>query len=145
MSASGVNSLEAERTAIEQRQHFERWLRSNRSMATKMPMRVLLSQYGLQMSKSSAYRIAVRTGLRGRRHNSSRYDDFWALINWALPDNTLEQIWGVSRQNVRHRRVRIGAGEPEFTAHGQTWPDDFISAFNREIEKEQKYHGPRPR
>jgi hypothetical protein len=124
---------------------FRQWLRRHRRRAKKTPIPKLMTEFHGRISQSSAYRAAMKEGLRGRRYNSTRYTEFWGIINWALPDHSLEQIWGVSRQNVRHRRVRIGAGEPKFSARGKTWPDEFVRAFEREIEKAQNYHGPRPR
>ena len=130
---------------IQARQNFRQWLCHNRRRARKTPLPKLMTDFQGRISQSSAYRAAMKEGVRGQRHNYSRYGEFWRLIDWALPDLSLEQIWGVSRQNVRHRRVRIGAGAPKFSARAQNWPDEFITAFSREIVKAQKYHGPRPR
>jgi hypothetical protein len=133
------------RLGCDERAQFEKWIGLNRELAAKTPLRILLQQYGPHLSNSAAYRVALRSGLRGNRRNSSRYAEFWATIDWTLPDTILERIWGVARQNLRHRRVRIGAGDPHHSARGPVWSDALQTAIRHELNREKHFHGPRPR
>src|SRR5690242_4400915 len=99
----------------ELRHRFRSWLVGQR-FAPDMTLRLLMEKFGRPISVSSAYRIAVTVGLRGRRRNRTRYQGFWDAINWELPDSTLSRIWGVTRGNLRQRRVRLAAGPPRFDA-----------------------------
>src|SRR4051812_21249754 len=92
------------------RSQFQQWLHRHRALVLTTPLPAVLRRFGHNITLSSAYRVAVAEGLRGRRRNDTRYVEFWNTINWALPDNTLHRIWGVTRGNLRQRRLRIGAG-----------------------------------
>jgi hypothetical protein len=114
-------------------------------MAVRLPPCLLLRRYGQPISLPSAYRIAVAEGLRGARRNRSRYDQFWKLVDWELPDGVLERIWGVWRGNLRNRRLRTDAGSASFSAGVDHADRRFREAVARQIRAAVKYHGPRPR
>lgn len=121
------------------RQAFQQWLAANRREVRKMPIREVLAIYGGHISVSAAYRIAVGLGLRGKRRNASRYDKFWATINWRLPDTTLSAIWGVGRGNIRQRRVRLGVDDPSYDGRLDQHHPGFQEETAAELRRFQRF------
>jgi hypothetical protein len=124
---------------------FRVWLRGKRQHIRKLKLRHILALYEGNISMSAAYRAAVAEGLRGKRHNDTRYETFWALINWELPDTMLQRIWGVWRGNLRHRRLRMNLGAARFNLRYCKLDSEFRQAVAREKRRAAHYCGPRPR
>jgi hypothetical protein len=124
---------------------FAMWLRSHRPRAEVTGLPDLVREFGGNISLSSAYRIAVRMGAKGRRHNRSRYDEFWEIVNWDLPDSVLSELWGVARGNLRQRRVRLGKGKCAFNVRNSRHSSDFKRQVQCEEGRARNYDGPRPR
>lgn len=93
---------------------------------------------------SAAYRAAVRVGLLGKRANRSRYDSFWAQVNWRLPDRVLARVWQLDRSNVRARRLRLGVDRPRWRNSYDLRLRSFESALRSEEIKANRFTGQRP-
>src|SRR5688572_26396631 len=113
-------------------------------MARKLPFRALLRRYGRTISFAAAYRIAVAERVAGVRRNHTQYAHFWQKVNWELPDSVLERVWGVTRGNLRQRRLRMGMGRPAFLLPADTTNARYRLALARERRRARSYHGPRP-
>lgn len=110
-----------------------------------MELPALLRRYGGLISTSAAYRAALAEGVRGKRRNNTRYEGFWRTINWVLPDSVLSNVWGVSRGNLRQRRVRLGVGDPAYDARFDFTKASFLDVVAFEVQRAAAYTGPRPR
>lgn len=126
------------------RRSFRHWLRKHRRDALRMPLVELITRYGHDISVATAYRVAISEGLRGLRRNMTRYSEFWDTINWALPDRVLTRIWGVSRQNLRQRRLRTRVGSAKHASSGSLCEPAFRRAVAQESQKASRYAGLRP-
>lgn len=126
------------------RSQFRVWLRSHRTSAKNLSIRELVLGYGQTISMAGAYRVAVAEGLRGARSNWTRYERFWARINWDLPDSVLSAVWGVDRGNLRQRRDRINVGPPRFRLPVARSDPHFVRAVFNERLRSKRYHGARP-
>lgn len=123
---------------------FRAWLTGHRLLACNFPISALAQLAGVSISASAAYRLAVAEGLRGERFNRTRYAQFWSTVNWQLPDTDLSRIWGVSRQNLRARRARLGVGRPRWRLPGAANDLAYRRAVAREQRRSRSYRGPRP-
>jgi hypothetical protein len=132
-------------TGATQRQQFRDWLRVHSDLVANIPFPSAVRLYGKAISVSSAYRLAVEEGLRGARRNRTRYEAFWSIIDWRLPDTSLARIWGVARGNLRQRRLRVRAGLPRFCAKAHSDNARYRIAIAKEEERARSYSGPRPR
>lgn len=127
-----------------ERRDFQTWLLRHCRQAAVTPMPALLKRYGGGITVSSAYRLALKAGLRGRRRNRTRYTAFWMFVNWELPDSVLERVWKVARGNLRQRRLRLGVGPPVFRTRYDHADRRFLTAVAREEQRARDYTGPRP-
>ena len=126
---------------------FASWLSAapSRDELRSEALVTLIRRSGIAISWSSAYRVARRLGVRGKYRNRSRYDGFWAVVNWRLPDGTLSEVWGTLRGNLRQRRLRMNAGPPRWRAYHDADDADFRHAVLVERRKAARFRGPRPR
>jgi hypothetical protein len=136
---------DARQRQIFARLQFRDWLRRHRSTARKHPFSHLLASFDGSISKSSAYRAALMEGLRGQRLNKTRYAEFWATINWDLPDSVLSRVWAVKRGNLRQRRNRLQVGPPQFRALDISRDTVLRGLINQECKHARNFSGPRPR
>lgn len=123
---------------------FREWLHANRARVGKMKVHQMVTLWGEPISRSSAYRAAIAEGLRGLRMNRTRYAAFWNLINWRLPDSVLSAIWGVTRGNIRTRRVRLGVGDAAYDARSVREHSCHRKEVDREMRIASKFNGLRP-
>lgn len=128
----------------ETRNRFSQWLQKRGNSEEDIPLRSLIQLSGMPISVSSAYRVAARAGLRGRRRNSTRYGAFWLLVNWDLPDRILTRIWGVSRQTLRQRRLLTGIGAAKLAERGSPLSQASRKAIKKEWRKARRFSGQRP-
>jgi len=128
----------------ETRQQFARWLQNRNASGVDIALPSLIRLSGVPISVSSAYRVAARAGLRGRRRNSTRYGAFWLRVNWDLPDRILTRIWGVSRQTLRQRRLLTGIGAAKLAERGSPLSQASRKAIKKEWRKAERFSGQRP-
>jgi hypothetical protein len=136
-----ASAANADRT----RAQFRKWLRDHRRQAADMSLSRLVRCFNSPISLSAAYRVALAAGLRGKRRNRTRYEQFWSLIDWSLPDSVLSDVWGVKRGNLRQRRVRLGIDAPRFNVLRDFRSAQFVKAVSDERRRAAEYAGPRPR
>lgn len=127
------------------RRKFGQWLSAKKHVAHSISMPQLIAQSGMCVSVATAYRTAVALGVRGQRRNHTRYSIFWSRIDWRLPDMVLGRIWGVSRQNVRHRRKRDRRDAPRWRLPHAISDREYVNAIRQERKRAGRYSGPVPR
>ncbi len=139
-----MSSLRSIARVTSDREQFEWWLKRHRRLAAVTSIPQIVRLYGGAISRSAAYRVAMKQRVRGKRLNQTRYAPFWGIIDWRLPDTVLESIWGVRRGNVRQRRLRLQVVTPSFDARKDAGKPSFTTAVHREKSKASSYTGPRP-
>jgi hypothetical protein len=130
-------------TSLPARTQFRLWLQTHPAQR-KGTLRKLIDRSGLGVSLSAAYRAARDLGLRGKRRNRSRYDEFWRSLDWRLPDSSLASIWNVARGNIRNRRMLMGIGAPRWQLRRDARDPAFIRASEREQDRARQYVGQTP-
>jgi hypothetical protein len=123
---------------------FQAWLRERGQSFKGDSLRQLIKEFGRPISFAAAYRVAVGYGLFGRRRNSSRYCDFWELIDWRLPNRVLASIWKVDRSSIRSRRILHRLSRPEWSTNSDFRSPTFCRIAKRQIALSAALVGSRP-
>jgi hypothetical protein len=126
------------------KESFRSWLRTYQASTCGLTMAAMLQLFGGKLSRPSAYRIARSEGLKGHRRNRTRYERFWSMLNWKLPDTELARIWRVDRGNLRARRVRLGIKASQWRLPRARRDPRYRDALLRELHHAAAYRGPRP-
>jgi len=123
---------------------FRKWLAKQPAELLQCSVPEMVRSFGGQVSWSGAYRSAAELGLKSVRRNYSRYDEFWSLLNWKLPDLVLGRIWCVHRSNVRARRIRLKLAAALWELPRDSRRMSFQCAVREEMNKSCEFSGPRP-
>jgi hypothetical protein len=85
-----------------------------------------------------------RAGILIIRQNK-RIKHPWHLMNWSLPNNVLEDIWGFGNNNgIATHRCNHGLPKPEFYSLSLNIPDPFKEAVSLERQKAEEWRKSQP-
>jgi hypothetical protein len=126
------------------RAEFRRWLMPRREQVRGMSVPEVMRVFGRPVNWSAAYRVMIEAGLKGNRRNRSRYETFWAALNWHLPDLVLANVWKVDRGNLQKRRTRLNLPAPRWRLHRHAGNPFLEAAIQEEKRKARRFRGPRP-
>lgn len=119
------------------RQQFQHFLAHHRHLAETATLDELVEQSQIPISKSAAYRVAFFLRVKGERRNQSRYDEFWAKINWGLPDSDIADIWEVDRGNVQSKRRFLAVTQPEIARPKWSRLSPSVPAYKEALRMER--------
>ncbi len=126
------------------REQFRRFLKGRPKQAKETNIDELIRLSKLDLTTSSAYRIARSLKFRGTRKNKSRYSDFWKQLNWHLPDSDLAEIWGVERGNIQSKRRSLGKDRPMWSRAEWSTSSVYQQTKGQEEARAAEYTGRKP-